>query len=108
MRYWAGECDFADMRFAVMPHTLRVYRPVGNCAGRYQPQLDFSRGFPAPWRYAFTDISVPSQHTIEGKQFAAEVIMSHAYSARKENKLVSFFVNLCVARPTRRHSPSPQ
>jgi hypothetical protein len=88
MRYWASECDFADMKFEVMAHTLRVYRPRRKCPGRFQPQLDFSRGFPAPWRYAFTDISIPSQHTMEGRRFDAEVIMSHAYGERDKEKLV--------------------
>jgi hypothetical protein len=93
MRYWAGECAFANMTFEIMPHRLRVYRPKDPCSGQYQPQLDFSRGFPAPWLYAFTDISVPSQHTMEGTHFAAEVTLSHSYSERKEGKYV-------------RHSPS--
>jgi hypothetical protein len=88
IRYWAGECNFDDMRFEIMAHTLRVYRPKGNCPGRYQPQLDFSRAA-APWRYSFTDISIPSQHTITGRRFDAEVIISHAYSVKKDGKLVS-------------------
>jgi hypothetical protein len=88
MRYWSGECDFDRMKFEVLPHALRVYRPDRSCPGRHQPQMDFSRGFPVPWKYSFTDISVPSQHELEGRRYAAEVILAHTYSARIETKLV--------------------
>lgn len=29
------------------------------------------------WLLRFTDISVPSQHTLEGRRYAGEVVMSH-------------------------------
>jgi hypothetical protein len=94
MRYWSGECRFRDFRFEVLPHTLRVYRPTKTCPGSAQPQMDFSKGFPSPWRYTFTDISIPSQHTFEGKSFAAEVTMSHTYSIAVDDKLVSVMVGM--------------
>jgi hypothetical protein len=79
MRYWAGECDFNDMRFQVLPHVLRAYQPVAKCSGVFQPQLDYSKGFPSPWQLAFTDISVPSHHTINGVGFDGEIVLSHYY-----------------------------
>jgi hypothetical protein len=88
MRYWAGQCDFDDMKFEVMAHTLRVYRPDQKCPGPDQPQVDFSQAA-AAWSFAFTDVSVPSQHTVGGKRFAAEMILSHAYTGKKNGKRVS-------------------
>jgi hypothetical protein len=79
MRYWAGECRFSDMKFEILPHVLRAHQPDLRCAGSVQPQLDYSKGFPAPWQLAFMDISVPSRHTIDGTVFDAEIVLSHFY-----------------------------
>jgi hypothetical protein len=79
MRYWAGECDFQDMQFVILPHVLRAYQPVEKCPGEFQPQIDFSKGYPVPWQLAFTDVSVPSHHTIDGVGYDAEVVLSHYY-----------------------------
>jgi hypothetical protein len=88
MRYWAGECDFNEMRFEILPHVLRAYQPESNCPGSFQPQIDFSRGFPVQWLLAFTDISVPSQHTIEGISYDAEIVLSHTYDMNATDRLV--------------------
>jgi hypothetical protein len=79
MRYWAGECDFQAMKFEILPHVLRAYQPAEKCSGVVQPQIDFSKGFPAPWQLAFTDISVPSHHKIDGVGFDGEIVLSHFY-----------------------------
>jgi hypothetical protein len=60
----------------ILPHVLRVMWPQ-NCT--VTPQIDFSRGSPDPWNMRFMDITVPSQHTVDGKRFAAEIILSHTY-----------------------------
>jgi hypothetical protein len=41
------------------------------------------------WLLRFTDISVPSQHTLEGKRYAAEVVMSHVLGVNKTDKEVN-------------------
>lgn len=89
MRYWAGECRFNDMEFEILPHVLRANQPSKNCSGAFQPQIDFSKGFPEPWLLSFTDISVPSQHTINGVRYDAEVMLNHHYNIDKHDRLVS-------------------
>ena len=46
-------------------------------------------GFPDPWLLSFTDISVPSQHTLDGKRYDAEVVLSHVYSVNTDDRQVS-------------------
>jgi len=87
MRYWAGACRLSKMKFQVKEHVLRAYQP-NHCPGEFQPSIDFSRGFPFPWLLSFTDISVPAQHVIDGKHFAAEVVLSHTYSIDQGDRLV--------------------
>jgi hypothetical protein len=43
------------------------------------PELDYSKGFPNFWQLSHTEISVPSQHTQEGKRYDVEVSLAHAY-----------------------------
>ena len=91
MRYYAGECKLEDMDFQILPHALRVFQPQEPCSGRRNPSIDFSRGYPNPWMLSFTDISIPSQHKIDGKQYDAEVILSHTYSVpQNTERLVSY------------------
>ncbi|KAL7567702.1 hypothetical protein ACA910_012039 [Epithemia clementina (nom. ined.)] len=85
MNYEPGNCRFGRMNFEILPHVLRAYQP-DYC--QVIPTIDYSMGFPDDWILEFTDIAVPSHHTIEGHRFSAEVIMSHVYSARKINKLI--------------------
>lgn len=92
MRYWAGKCRLSKMDFQILPHVLRAYQP-NSCPGEFQPSIDFSRGFPEPWLLSFTDISVPAQHVIDGKHFAAEVVLSHTYSIDKSDRLVRILIN---------------
>jgi hypothetical protein len=88
MNYYAGECKLNKMDFQVLPRALRVYQP-DNCGDGQQPGIDFSWGFPDPWHLTFTDISVPSQHMMDGKLYDAEVILSHVYSVDQDDRLVS-------------------
>jgi len=64
MRYFAGECQLEDMDFQILPHSLRVYQPENDCSGKYQPGIDFSRGYPNPWqvRAATTAERVDNSH----------------------------------------------
>lgn len=87
MHFNKGNCRFGEMRFEILPHVLRAYQPKDGC--QIDPCIDFSYGFPDEWLLRFTDISVPSQHTVEGKRFAGEVVMSHVLGVNKTNKEVS-------------------
>ena len=94
MHYVPGNCRFGRMDFQILPHVLRAYQPE-YC--QIRPNIDYSMGFPDPWLLMFTDITVPSHHTIEGHQFSAEVFLSHVYSTKRANKLVSLFAALTVS-----------
>jgi hypothetical protein len=46
-------------------------------------------GFPDPWLLRYTDVTIPSQHTIDKKRYSAEIILSHTYSnINKTDKLI--------------------
>ena len=85
MNYVQGNCRLGGFRYEILPHVLRAYQPE-HCG--VAPNIDFSMGFPRPWLLEFTDISVPSQHVMNGKRYDAEVVLSHTYSARKPDRLV--------------------
>jgi hypothetical protein len=82
-------CSFDDMRnsFSIERHGLRIEMPQqddGQIAceefgQRMYPRLDYSKGFPNWWFLQRTEIFVPSQHTQEGIQYAAEVVLEHFY-----------------------------
>jgi hypothetical protein len=74
------------MKFQILPHVLRAYQP-NKCPGR-QPNIDFSMGFPYPWLLKFTDITIPSHHTQDGKRYDAEVVLTHVYSRNNPKKMV--------------------
>jgi hypothetical protein len=71
-----GNSRFGGFRFEILPHVLRAYQP-SHCGAT--PNIEFSMGFPRPWLLEITDISVPSQHLINGKRYDAEVVLSHTY-----------------------------
>jgi len=85
MHFRKGNCLFQDMTFEILPHALRANQPP-KCG--FEPMIDFSRGFPVPWKLDFTDISVPSQHTQDGKRYDAEVVLSHSYSKDDKTKVI--------------------
>jgi hypothetical protein len=97
MAFTAGDCArfFLDMNFILERHVLRAFQPFltnGSSLCQEPANIDFSMGFPDPWHLVFTDIKVPSEHTQDGKQYDAEVILSHEYSyKRKEGRFVSVF-----------------
>lgn len=100
MKYQAGACTWEDLvdndesihrnNFLIRRHALQILTPVGEdgelkcynkSLGEYQyPRLDVSKGFPQYFHLAHTEISVPSQHTQEGKRYDAEVSLAHFYS----------------------------
>ena len=89
MQYRGDSCDFDDMRdsFTIERHALQIHTPtypngVIRCEdqnGRRYPRIDYSKGFPDWWYMARTDVSMPSQHTQDGRQYAAEITLAHFY-----------------------------
>jgi hypothetical protein len=49
--------------------------------------LDYSKGFPDWWFLSHTEITVPSEHTQEGKYYDAEVHLAHFYSVDHQRKV---------------------
>ena len=101
MNYVPGDCPWNTTRFEILPHVLRMYHPQ-ECATT-RSNIDFSEGFPFPWMLSFTDISVPSQHTLEGVQYPAEVTLSHVYSENRTDRLVRVYELGCWRRATLSH-----
>jgi hypothetical protein len=90
MNFEDGTCKWDDIggHFEINRHALQIYTPMrddgdidcSNASGeRKYPRLDYSKGFPNWWHLDRTDIKVPSEHTQQGKQYAAEVSLSHFY-----------------------------
>jgi hypothetical protein len=87
-----GNCAFQDMRFTIERHVLRAQHPMfanGSISCLKPSNIDFSMGFPDPWRLVHTDIKVPSEHMQDGERYDAEVVLSHVYSKNKMDKYVS-------------------
>ena len=98
MKYESGTCTFEHMKEAnaitVERHALRVSQPVEkdggdyrlNCLtqgrGRIFSRLDMSGGFSQWWYLNHVEIHTPSEHTQNGKRYAAEVHLGHFYSVR--------------------------
>lgn len=90
MQYKDDTCDWEDMKdqFTIERHALQIHTPQlrnGDIAcqasdgRRRYPRIDYSKGFPDWWWMQRTDVMVPSQHTQEGIQYAAEVTLAHFY-----------------------------
>lgn len=99
MKFFEGACKWDDIidndsavhrnNFLIRRHALQILTPVNedgelqckddSIGGRVFPRLDVSKGFPDWFFHAFTEISVPSQHTSDGKRFSGEVTMTHFY-----------------------------
>jgi len=105
MQFRNDTCTFDDMRdqFTIERHALRINVPqrsdgdidcIQDGRRRY-PRLDYSKGFPDWWWMQRTDIMVPSQHTQEGTQYAAEVALEHFYEIEHDKNQVceSFLLN---------------
>ena len=91
MQYRDDTCKWDDMKnaFSIERHALQIHIPTtdnGEIAcqrkdgSRNFPRLDYSKGFPDWWWLQRTDITLPSHHTQEGVQYAAEVTLAHFYS----------------------------
>jgi Eukaryotic-type carbonic anhydrase len=82
-------CSWDDVKdhFSIQRHALQMeipQLPNGDIdciedGKRKYPRIDYSKGFPHWWWMQRIDIMVPSQHTQEGTQYAAEVILAHFY-----------------------------
>jgi hypothetical protein len=99
MKFQDGACTWDDLvdnddsihrnNFLIRRHGLQILQPVDNngnlecfkesLGGARYPRLDYSKGFPNWWHLAHTEISVPSEHTQEGKRYDAEVTLAHFY-----------------------------
>eukprot|EP00529_Nitzschia_sp_RCC80_P003057 CAMPEP_0113452454 /NCGR_PEP_ID=MMETSP0014_2-20120614/6854_1 /TAXON_ID=2857 /ORGANISM="Nitzschia sp." /LENGTH=1126 /DNA_ID=CAMNT_0000343825 /DNA_START=1476 /DNA_END=4856 /DNA_ORIENTATION=- /assembly_acc=CAM_ASM_000159 len=90
MNFEDGTCTWDDMKnsFEINRHALTMNIPMRdngdiNCRSsegfRKYPRLDYSKGFPDWWHLDRTEIKVPSEHTQNGKRYAAEVVLSHFY-----------------------------
>ena len=90
MNFEDGSCQWDDMldSFEISRHALQIHTPMRqngdiDCANsrgeRLYPRLDYSKGFPDWWHLDRTDIKVPSEHTQEGKRYAAEISLAHFY-----------------------------
>ena len=97
MKYESGTCTWDHLVEAnavtVERHALRISQPVEkvdgdyrlNCLtqgrGRIFSRLDMSGGFSQWWWLNHVEIHTPSEHTQNGKRYAAEVHLGHFYSA---------------------------
>jgi hypothetical protein len=101
MKYQEGACTWEDLvdndesihrnNFLIRRHALQILTPVdedgelkcfnASLDGRRYPRIDYSKGFPNFFHLAHTEISVPSQHTQEGKRYDGEVSLAHFYEA---------------------------
>lgn len=112
MQYRDDTCSWDDMKdqFSIERHALKIQIPtlpngdidcVDPDGTRQFPRLDYSKGFPDWWWLDHTSISVPSQHTQEGKQYAAEVTLAHFYEiSHPKNQVSSFYTCLHTACKT--------
>jgi hypothetical protein len=79
--------------FRIRRHALQILTPVNEngelqCgSGQKFPKLDYSKGFPDWWFLSHTEVTVPSEHTQDGKRYAGEVHLSHFYSVDHERKV---------------------
>lgn len=82
--------------FRIRRHALQILQPIDEngelqCVRRDGqnsfPRLDYSKGFPNWWHLSHTEITVPSEHFQEGKQYDAEVHLSHFYEIEHERKM---------------------
>lgn len=95
MAFLRGSCGFGRMKMSMERHGLRAYQPMnpdGSVDCAEPANIDFSMGFPEPWHLVYTDFKVPSEHTLDGKRYDAEIVLAHIYSVDKPNKHVSFGV----------------
>lgn len=91
-------CTFDDIKgnFAIARHALQINIPQLDDGDidcmedgrRLYPRVDYSKGFPNWWLMQRVDVMVPSQHTQEGNQYAAEVVLAHYYEIDFEKNQV--------------------
>lgn len=117
MKYEDSSCTWDQLveqdAFSIERHSLKITQPLetvfsvdndaemqlGCQKGRSRRfgRIDFSNGFGDWWFLSHTDIKVPSEHTQEGKRYAAEVQLAHFYSTKhhhdREMAHVSIFLD---------------
>ena len=90
-------------QFTIERHALQIHTPQlsnGDIAckernRRRYPRIDYSKGFPDWWWMQRTDVMVPSHHTQEGFQYAAEVTLAHFYEINHVKNQVR--CNVCLS-----------
>jgi hypothetical protein len=106
MAYRPDSCSWEDMAtkdtFQIERHALQVHIPTlpngdidctrKSDGARRWPRLDYSKGFPDWWWMSRMDVTVPSQHHQEGKQYAAEVTLAHFYEVAHPKNQVRFYL----------------
>lgn len=109
MQFRDDTCSWDDLKdqFTIQRHSLQINMPQRDNGeidcfdeekGRRYPRLDYSKGFPDWWWLQRTEIMVPSQHTQEGHQYAAEVILAHFYQIEHYKNHVRCQVVYCLLR----------
>jgi hypothetical protein len=99
MQYKDDTCTWNDMKdqFTIERHALQIHIPqqsngdiacVDEDGKRRYPRLDYSKGFPDWWWMQRMDVTVPSQHTQQGFQYAGEVTLAHFYEVQHEKNQV--------------------
>jgi len=123
MAYENGSCKWDDIinnkssrdrnNFKIERHALQILQPINNkgklqCKSKKEdkepmfPRLDYSKGFPDWWFLSHTEVTVPSEHTQHGKQYDAEVHLSHFYSVKHNRKIGKVAIFLQEDRTARR------
>ena len=116
MAYEDGACTWDDIvdnptsefrnNFFIQRHALQILQPLStdgvlqceNHLGRRFPRLDYSKGFPNWWHLSHTEVTVPSEHTQQGKRYDAEVHLIHFYSVKHERKVCGAMPSLAITK----------
>jgi len=98
--------DHVNVSFQILPNKLRVQyprRPCLTCAEPDPPHADFPDGWGGGADLLHIDIKIPSEHTMEGKQFAGEYQLFHLHAGRKRSPTMSIFIDYNETSPTNTH-----
>ncbi|GKY97302.1 hypothetical protein MPSEU_000688600 [Mayamaea pseudoterrestris] len=126
MKTYDSSCNFSELvkydAFTVERHALQVRQPMveyeenkfhvacemGRAKTHRWGRIDFSRGYPEWWFLSHIDFHVPSEHTLEGTRFDAEMQMQHFYSTANsstglDNEMATVAIFLQVFNETDSH-----
>ena len=86
--------DHTEMEKQILPSKLRLIFPRRTGEEPDPPQADFSDGWGGRVDALHADIKVPSEHWMNGRQFAAEYQIYHLHRTRKMAPVVSVLVDI--------------